>query len=258
MKIAVCLKLVPATTTDIRLAPDEQSLSLADAEMVVNPYDEYALEAALQIREKVADSTILAISVGGDEALKCLRIAFALGVDSAYHIQHPRLDTRAAARAAAALLKNIAPDLILCGCQAIDDNQCFFPGALAELLDIPHLTAVAALTITSNGRSLKCRRRLADGEQTLDCSLPAVIACDRGLNELRAPMLRNRLAARKKQPVIQTPVNLGLTDNDLAPALNVTRYMLSPQKTPGKIVAGSPAEAAKELVRLLTTMNSDQ
>lgn len=251
MKIAVCLKLVPATTADIRVAADGKSLQLAGVEMVVNPYDEYALEAALQLRETFSGTTIHALAAGGDEALKSLQVSNALGVETVLHIKRAELDARAAARAVAAALQPLAPDLILCGRQAIDDDQWLFPGALAELLGVPHITAASSLAVAPGGKALQCRRRFDDGEQALEASLPAVVSCDRGLNEPRVPTLKGRLEAKKKQVPVKTPADLGLSDAELQPALAVTKYSPPLQKTPGKVISGTPKEAAAELVRLL-------
>jgi electron transfer flavoprotein beta subunit len=249
MKIAVCLKLVPATTADIRIAPDGQSLQLAGVETVISPYDEYALEAALKLRESNAGSTIQVIAVGGDDALKCVQHAFSLAVDTAVHVKAPSVDARGAARCAAAVLKGAPADVILCGRQAVDDDLWLFPGALAEILDVPHATAISSLT--ASGNAFQCKRRVEGAEQTIEIQMPAVLSCDKGLNEPRAPTLKGRLDAKKKQPAVKTPSDLGVSDADLAPALKVTRYSPPPQKSPGKVVAGEPAQAAAELVRLL-------
>ncbi len=251
MKIAVCLKWVASTTAHIRVAPDSKSLLLAGVETIVSPYDEYALEAALKLRESFGGSTVQALTVGGEDALKCLQHAFAAGADSALLIKAPGLDARGAAWAAAAALKTVAPDIVLCGRQAIDDDLWLFPGTLAELLNVPHATAVVALAVAASGKSARCRRRFEGGEQVLDISLPAVISCDKGLNEPRAPTLKGRLDARKKQAEIKTPAELGLSAGALEVALKVAEYLPPPQKTPGKIITAPPAEAASELVRLL-------
>src|SRR4051812_42370609 len=251
MKIAVCLKLVPATTAEIRVAADGQSLALAGIETIVSPYDEYAMEAALKLREAAPGSTIQAITAGGDDALKCLQHAFSVGADTGLHIKDATLDARAAAKAAAAALASDKPDVILCGRQAIDDDQWFFPGALAEALNIPHVTAVSALNLSADKQSFQCRRRIEGGEQVIDVKLPALITCDKGLNEPRAPTLKGRLDAKKKQPVVKTPAELGLSAADITPALKVTAYAPPPQKTAGKIISSPAKEAAAELVRLL-------
>ncbi len=249
MKIAVCLKSVPSTTADIRPAADGKSVQLAGVEMIVNPYDEYALEAALKLRETFPGSTICAVTAGGDESAKCVQHAFSLGADSAIQIKAPGLSARGAALAIAAALKELSPDLVLCGRQAIDDDQWEFTGALAELLDAPHLTAVQSLTI--NGAKLVCKRRFDRDEQTLESTLPAVVSCDKGLNEPRAATLKGRLDAKKKQAVVKSPADLGLDTTALVPAIRVEQISPPPHKSPGKSVTLPPADAARELVRWL-------
>jgi electron transfer flavoprotein beta subunit len=251
MKIAVCLKLVPATTADIKISADGQALNLAGVETVVSPYDEYALEAALKLRETNAGSTIQAICVGGDDAIKCIQHAFSLAVDSAVHVKAPGIDAACAARCAAAVLKDAVPDVILCGRQAVDDDAWQFTGALAESLDIPHATAISTLAIAPSGKAFQCKRRIEGAEQTIEIQMPAVLSCDKGLNEPRAPTLKGRLDAKKKQPVVKTPGDLGVADAALQSSLKVSRYSPPPQKSPGKVVPGEPAQAAAELVRLL-------
>ena len=252
MNIAVCLKLVPATTADIKVAPDGKSLQLAGVEMVVNPYDEYALEAALKTREAAAGSKIEALSVGGDDAsAKCLLHAFAVGVDTAVHVKDSNLDARGAAKAAAAVFKASKPDVIFCGRQAIDDDQWLFPGYLGELLGLPHASAVSSITIAVDGKSATCKRRFEDGEQTLTVALPAVISVDKGVGDPRSPTLKGRLDAKKKQAAVKTPAELGVAGADAQAALNIKQYAPPPQKTPGKVINAPATEAAAELVKLL-------
>ncbi|HYG77560.1 MAG TPA: electron transfer flavoprotein subunit beta/FixA family protein [Planctomycetota bacterium] len=250
MKIAVCLKLVPATTADLRVSPDGQSLQLSGVETIVSPYDEFALEAALKVKESVPGSSVHAISAGPDEALKCLQHAFSVGGDAGTHIKGT-FDAHTAARLIAAVLGEIAADVIFCGRQAIDDDQWLVPGALGELLNIPHVTAVSSLNLGPEKTSFECRRRFEGGEQVIQLQLPAIISCDKGLNEPRAPTLKGRLDAKKKQPVVKTAAELGVAEAELAPALTITRYSPPPQKNAGKIISSPPAEAARELVRLL-------
>lgn len=249
MKITVCLKLVPATTADIRVAGDGKTLQLSGVEMLVNPYDEFALEAALKLREGAAGSTIQAITVGGDDALKCMQHAFSLGADSGVHIKAAAVDAHGAAKLVAALLKSDPPDVVLCGRQAVDDDGWQFPTALAEALDFAHATAIATLAVSDNG--FQCKRRVEGAEQTLSIAKPAVFSCDKGLNEPRAPTLKGRLDAKKKQPVVKTPGDLGISDAELAPDLVVVKYSPPAQKNPGRVIEGEPAKAAAELVSLL-------
>ena len=248
MLITVCLKLVPATTADIRVAADGSALQLSGVEMLVSTYDEFAIEAALKLRETNAGSKIQAVTVGGDDALKVVQHAFSLGIDTAVHIK-AETDARGAALAVAALLKDAPPDVVLCGRQAVDDDAWQFPGALAEALNFSHATAISTLEKTDAG--FTCKRRVEGAEYTLAVQTPAVLSCDKGLNEPRAPTLKGRLDAKKKQPVVKSPSDLGLSDADLASPVAITAYAPPPQKSPGKLITSEPAAAAAELVALL-------
>jgi len=251
MKIAVCLKLTPVTTADIRVAADGRSLLLADVETALSFYDEHALEAALRLRDALAGTTIHALSVGGDECVKCLQHAAALGAASVLHIAAPGVDARAAARLAAAALRDLAPDLAFCGRQAIDDDLRLFPGALGELLGWPHLSAATSLEVAATLSSATARRRCEGGEEALQAALPAVVSWDRTPFEPRIPTLKAKLAARRRQPDVRTPDSLGVSADELAAALAVTNYAPPPQRAPGRIITGPPEEAAAELARLL-------
>lgn len=251
MKIAVCIKLVPSTTALIRVAASGLSLDLAGVELVLSPYDELALEEALRTREKFAGSELLALSIGGHGATRILEHAYALGVDRALLVKAVDLDARAAARCAAAALKSFAPDLVFCGRQAIDDDQWLFPGALAEWLDLPHVTALSSFELDAGGGKATCRRRIEGGEECIELRLPAVVSCDKGLNDPRSPTLKGRLNSKKKPITIQTPADLGLDAAALAPAFQISGYAPPPAKSPGRVLSSPPQAAAAELARLL-------
>lgn len=251
MKIAVCVKLVPSTTALIRIAPDGKSLDLTGVEMVMSPYDEFALEEALKVRDKVAGSEILVVSVGGEGSVKILEHAYALGVDNGVLVKAPDADAAVAARCAAAVLKPYAPGLVFCGRQAIDDDQWQFTGMLAELLDLPHVTAASGFALAADNAKAECKRRVEGGEETIEVALPALISAEKGLNEPRSPTLKGRLNAKKKQITAKTPAELGVDAAALAPSLKIETYAPPPPKSPGKVIAKPPKEAAAELVRLL-------
>ncbi len=251
MKIAVCLKPVPSTTADLRPAADGKSLQLSGVEMLVNPYDDYAFEAALKLREALPGSSILAVSAGGDDTAKCVLHAIALGADAAIQVKAPGISARGAAFAIAAALKDFAPDLVLCGRQAIDDDQWEFPGALGELLNIPHVTAVQSLNVDVDGKKLTGKRRFNRDEQTIEATLPAVVSCDKGLNDPRSPTLKGRLDAKKKTATIKTPADLGLDPAALISTIRIETIAPPPQKSPGRIITLPPTDAAREVVRWL-------
>lgn len=251
MKIAVCVKLVPSTTALIRVGGDGKSLDLTGVEMVMSPYDEFALEEALKVRDKIPGSEILVVTVGGDVAAKNLEHAYALGVDQCLLVKAPEADAAAAARCAAAALKSFSAELVFCGRQAIDDDQWLFPGMLGELLDLPHVTAVSTFELAAGNAKATCKRRIEGGEETIELTLPALVSAEKGLNEPRSPTLKGRLNAKKKTIATKTPAELGVDAAALAPALRVEGYAPPPPKSSGKVIAKPAKEAAAELVKLL-------
>ncbi len=253
MRIAVCLKYLPATSTEVRIAPGGGSLRIDAPELTLNPYDEYALEAALRLREKHPGSTILALSVGGEEALKCLQYALALKADEALQIQWLNPNPGYSAQAVAIALREFHPDLIFCGKHAIDDGQWLFPGALAEALDWPHASALWNLDVDFEKGEARGQRISDRGEETLTLRMPAVVSWDRGLTEPRIPTLKNRLAARRMQPMLKTLADLKGLPPTLENAVRRLGYLPPVQKPAPRLSHAAAPVAAAELVRWLTT-----
>ncbi len=245
VKIAVCLKRVPDTTAKLMIAAGGTSIDEAGLKFVPNPYDEYALEEALKLREAegagAAGETVV-VSLGGDATQETMRSALAMGIERGIHLQSSgSVDGLEVARALAAELKAGDFDLILAGKLAVDDYNHQVAVMVAELLEIPCITAVSRLTIS--GSTVNAEREIEGGIEVSTCQLPAVITCDKGLNSPRLPSLKGIMAAKKK-PLEVKPVVLG------AGTVRVTGLALPPDRKPGRIV-GEGAEAVGELVRLL-------
>ena len=245
MKIAVCLKRVPDTTAKLMIAASGMSIDEAGLKFVPNPYDEYALEEALKQREAEGAGTAgetVVVSLGGDAAQETMRTALAMGIDRGIHLQSTgSADGLEVARALAAELKAGGFDLILAGKLAVDDYNHQVAVMVAELLEMPCITAVSRLTI--HGNTVEAEREIEGGIEVSTCQLPAVITCDKGLNSPRLPSLKGIMAAKKK-PLESKPVTLG------AGTVRVTGLALPPDRKPGRIVGEGP-EAVTELVRLL-------
>ena len=242
MRIAVCLKRVPDTTARIVIAADGKSIDETGVKFVVNPYDEYALEEALKLKETAGAGETVAICLGGDAAQETLRTALAMGVDRAVLLQSAAgSDGLEVARALAAELKAGNFDLILFGKLAVDDYNHQVGPMVAELLELPCITSVAHLTV-ANG-ALEAEREIEGGIEVSTASLPAVLTCDKGLNSPRLPSLKGIMAAKKK-PLEVKPVTLG------AGGLTLLGLSLPPDRKPGQIV-GEGADAVPALVKLL-------
>ncbi|MCU0621889.1 MAG: electron transfer flavoprotein subunit beta/FixA family protein [Gemmatimonadales bacterium] len=244
MKIAVCLKRVPDTTAKIAVAADRTSIDEAGVKFVPNPYDEFALEAAIALKEAAGAGETVVIGLGPDAVQETLRSALAMGIDRAVHLQGAGSpDARAVATALAAELKDGGYDLVLLGKMAVDDYNHAAGPMVAELLGLPCVTAAVKLSVA--GGALTAEREVEGGVEVLAASLPAVVTCDKGLNNPRLPSLKGIMAAKKK-PLDVKPVTLP------AAAYAVTALELPAERQAGRIVGEGP-DAVAELVRLLRT-----
>jgi electron transfer flavoprotein beta subunit len=241
MKIAVCIKRVPDTETRIKIAGTTK-IDEAGVKFIANPYDEFAVEAALQLKQK-AGGEIVAVSLGPDSAQETIRTALAMGADRGLHLKTDGqpYDTLAVAHALAAELKGY--DVILLGKMAIDDYNHAMGPALAELLGLPCVSAVISLTI--DGAKGTAEREVEGGVEVLSFPLPAVITTDKGLNKPRLPTLPGIMAAKKK-PMESKPAALGTV------RVTVRSLALPPERPAGRII-GEGAAAVPELIRLLQT-----
>ena len=242
MKIAVCLKRVPDTTAKIAIGADGKSIDENGVKFVPNPYDEYAIEEGLKLKEAAGAGEVVVLSLGTDAAQETLRTALAIGADRAILLQSAGSpDGLEVARALAAELKGGGYDLILFGKLAVDDYNHQVGPMVGELLGLPTITSVAHLTLS--GGNVAADREIEGGIESVTCMLPAVLTCDKGLNNPRLPSLKGIMAAKKK-PLEVKPVTLG------AGTITTLGLSLPPERKSGRIV-GEGADAVPELVRLL-------
>ncbi len=251
MKIVACVKYVPDTAIKVKIAGDGKSVDLSDVTFVVNPYDEFAVEEALQIKEKKGGE-VIAISAGSDKATAGLRNCLALGVDSAILIQGDALenaDSFTIGAALAQVCRQLKPDIILFGKHAIGVDNGQVPAVVAELLDLPQVSVVVKLEIQDG--KFRAEREIEGAREVVEGALPAVITAQKGLNTPRYAALKGIMAAKKKTIDVRRLDSLGLSPEDLQPRIAVQRAMLPPQRPPGKILTGEAASVVPELVRLL-------
>ena len=251
MKIAVCIKQVPDTEARIRIAPDGKSIVEGDLNWIVSPYDEFAIEEALKIREAKGGEVVL-LTVGPDRAQAALRSGLAMGADSAVHLKDPAfdgLDPLGTAWVLAAALKPMAPDLVLTGQLGVGGDNAQVPGLLAEILDLPQVTMVVKLEV--GDAKATAEREIEGGREVWETELPAVISAQKGLNEPRYASLKGIMAAKKKTIQAQDAAALGLKPEDVKPRTRVVGLEPPPLRAAGKMVAGDPDTQVKELLRLL-------
>jgi electron transfer flavoprotein beta subunit len=244
MKIAVCLRRVPDTTTKIVVAAGGKSIDEAGVKFVANPYDEYALEAALALKDAAGTGETTVVALGGDIVQETLRTALAMGIDRAVHLHGtPSADGLANARVLADHLRGGGYDLILCGKLAVDDYGQQTGAMIAELLELPCATAITKLQVADGGASVE--REVEGGVEAASCALPAVFTCDKGLNNPRLPSLKGIMAAKKKplDVIAVVPADGGIA---------VVALALPPERAAGRIV-GEGAAAVPALMQALTS-----
>jgi len=239
----VCIKQVADTETRVKVGSDGKTLDAAGVTWILNPYDEFALEEALRIREKQGAGEVIAISLGNAGVQTALRSALALGADRAIHLRAdgPVSDPLAVARALAAEIRGAGADLVWFGRQAVDDDQAQVGPMVAEILDLPGTTVVAKLEL--DGTRATVEREIEGGREVVELTLPAVLTADKGLNEPRYASLKGIMAAKKK-PIEEKPAQLG------EPRLVLVSLELPPPRKGGRVV-GQGVAAVPELLRLL-------
>lgn len=245
MNVVVAIKRVPSTDTRIKLGADGTSIDNTQVEWIISPYDEFAVEAALQLREAAGGGTVTILTLGPAESTKELRTCLAMGADEAVLLKDAEHGRRDAATTAALLADAIAerkPDLVLCGKQAIDLDQGQVGSLIAARLGWPVATEIRKLTVADGKASIE--RAGEDGtSESWELQLPCVLTATKGLNEPRYASLKGIMAAKKKP----------IAESDAAPGdarLTVKSLQLPPPRRDGRIV-GEGTAAVDELVRLL-------
>ncbi|HTX17342.1 MAG TPA: electron transfer flavoprotein subunit beta/FixA family protein [Bacteroidota bacterium] len=243
MKILVFVNHVPDTETKVKVSGDGKTIDPGGVNFMLNPYDEYAVEEGLRLREKFKGE-VVAVSLGGETHKETLRKALAMGCDKAVLLKDSaERDSFAVARGLADFAKEFSPDIILCGKQSIDYDDAQVGGLVAEMLAIPSVSVVVKLEI--EGKAAVVEREIEGGREVVRLRLPAVIAAQKGLNQPRYPSLKGIMEAKRKV----------IDERNPAPAeirVRVSSMRNPPPKSAGKVV-GTDASAAGELVRLLHT-----
>ena len=247
MKIIVAIKQVPERDAQIIVAPDGKGIDDRDLAYTINEPDAYALEEALQLKEKNGGE-VIALCAGPDRVASTLREALAKGADRAIHVNAEdlgRRDTLALAQLLADAIRSESPDLILTGLQSDDLGLGQTGVVLAQLLGIPHATLIMHVETTSGG--LRVKRELEDGWfQQLDMPLPALLTIQSGGNKLRYATLMGIKKAKSKPTATITA-----TPSTAPPAIELLRVYLPEKQKRTQMLTGTPAEVAAQLVEKL-------
>jgi len=242
LRIIVSVKRVPDTEARIRIAPDGVGTESAGLKFILNPYDEFAVEAALRQREALGAGDVTVLTVGAEDAAEALRAGLAMGADQAVHLAtSAAAEGLAVARAIADELRERPFDLALFGVKAIDDDLQAVGVMVGELLDLPTVSSVSEFTIEAG--TVTAHRMVEGGIEVVDVRTPCVLTITKGAYEPRYPSLKGIMAAKKK------PVDR--KDVELEPAgIRIRKLEYPPERQAARIVGEGP-DAVPELVRLL-------
>jgi electron transfer flavoprotein beta subunit len=257
MNSIVCFKQVP--DTEMRIEIEDGQVVEEKLQYVINPYDEYAIEEALRLREKFSEGRITVLTLGPERAREAIMQALAVGADEAIHLVDEAFqggDAYATARALAeAIVRlDLEYDIILCGKQGVDHDNAQVGIALAEMLNLPHVSLVTKLEVAADKSKATAQREVEGGKEVVETPLPAVITAQKGLNEPRYPTFKGIRAARKKPIHKMTAAELGIDPGSAGAAgakLEIISLRPPPERSAGQIIPGNAAEACRELARLL-------
>lgn len=256
MHIIVCIKQVPGTT-NVQIDPEKGTLKREGVEAIVNPFDEYAIEEAVRLKEKVGGK-VTVITMGPPQAESALRQAISVGCDEAILIcdrAFAGADTWATSYAISTAIKTIGDfDVIFCGKQATDGDTAQVGPSVAEMLNIPHVAYVKKLEEVSE-KSIKVQRMMEDGYDLIEVPLPCLFTVVKEINTPRIPSLKGKMAAKKAniKQLSASAINADTTKTGLAGSpTQVSKIFTPPQRQGGEMLEGEPQDIAAQLVKKLT------
>ncbi len=253
MNVVVLLKQVPDTETKIKIGADGKAIDTSEIKWIINPYDEYALEAALRLQDSVG-AKVTILSMGPERTVESIRTALAMGADQGVLVDDPAAESGDAlgkAKVLAAALKNLDFDLIFCGHRAVDDDENQVGIMVAELMGTPHLGLAVSVEVADG--KVKIERPIEGARVTLEAKLPALVTFG-GAHAVWNPRyasLPGIMKAKKKPLETKTLADLGLSPDELGARVTVTSMELPAERQAGRVLEGDTAEKARELTRLL-------
>ncbi len=253
MKIVVLLKQTPDTETKIKIDASGSAIDHADTKFIINPYDEFAIEEALQTKEKAGGTPeVVIMSFGDDKARELIIKGLAMGGDRGVLISNAGLETAdslTVAKVLAAAIKAEGASLVLCGRQAIDDDNMHVGTMAAELLSWPHVNVVTKMAL--NGEKVTVEREVEGGKvEVYEVGLPAVFGAHKSLNTPRYASLPGIMKAKKKPFETKSPADYGLNSADLKGKIKVAikSFEYPPAKPAGKLFQGEEIEVMVDKV----------
>ena len=257
MNIVVLVKQVPDTETKIRVGADGKSIETSEIKWIMNPYDEYAVEAALRLQDSVGASVTI-VSMGPERVVESIRTALAMGADQGVLVDDPATDGSdglGKAKVLAAALKSLEFDLVFCGHRAVDSDENQVGIMVAELAGIPHLGLAVSVEVADG--KVRIQRPIEGAKVTMEATLPALVTFG-GAHAVWNPRyasLPGIMKAKKKPLEEKTLADLGLNPSEFgegARNLKVLGLTPPPARKAGRIVSGdTPEDKARELAKLL-------
>jgi len=256
LDIIVCVKHVPETAeAELKIDSTGKGIEKTGLVFDINEWDDYALEEAVRIKEKLG-GTVTAITVGPEDSESTLRKCLARGADKAIRLTDPKFagsDAYATAKILYSVIKNLHFDLILTGAQAEDDGSAVVGPVLAELLGVPHATMVKKIEL-SDGKAIVNRELEGGLEERLEVKLPALFAVQTGINEPRYVSITGIRKAMQKEVKVMGLADIGLTENDVGEAgswIRIEKLYVPPVEKQAEFLKGSPDEIATKIVEIL-------
>jgi electron transfer flavoprotein beta subunit len=250
LNIVVCIKQVPDTTAEKKL-DKEFRLDRTSVDNIINPFDEYAVEEALRLKE-AQGGEVTVLCMGPESALDAIRKALAMGADKGVQVTDPALagsDALATAYVLAQAVKKLSPELVLCGMEATDSRTAQVPSALAEYLGWPQLTWANKLEVAGGKASIQ---RTSDaGYDVVEAPLPAVASVTKAINEPRYPSLKGIMMAKKKEVLTFALSDVGVEAGSVgqkAAKTTVLSFVIPPPRGKGQVLA--PKTAAEAAVAI--------
>ncbi|RKY59802.1 MAG: electron transfer flavoprotein subunit beta [Candidatus Latescibacterota bacterium] len=257
MDIVVCIKQVPETT-EVKIDPQTKTLVREGIPGIVNPFDMYAIEEGLRLKERYGGK-VKVLTMGPPQAEDALREALAMGADEAVLLSDKALagsDTLATSYALSMAVRKLGYDLVICGKQAVDGDTAQVGPEMAEHLGVPFVAWVRKVEEVSDGK-IKVQRLMDDGYEVLEMPLPALITVVKEINEPRLPSLRGKMRARKAQIPVWTVEDIGADPSRVGlegSPTQVVRVFTPERRAGGEILQGEPEEVADKLVEKLEAM----
>ncbi len=254
MKIVVCIKQVP-DTTEVRINPETGTLIREGVPSIINPYDMHAIEAGLQMKEKVGGK-VTVITMGPPQAEGALREAVSMGVDNAVLLSDKTFagsDTWATAYTLSKTIEKLGADITICGKQAIDGDTGQVGPELAEFLDIPHISYIRKVEDIGQN-TIRVQRLTEEGYDIVESSLPVVITVVKEINEPRLPSLKGKMAAKKAEIMKWGFTDISADENNLGLKGSPTQVknIFAPEARSNRsMLEGKPEEQVDALIKEL-------